>query len=78
MLVNQSGEPWTPDGFRNMWFKTCLRAGVPNSRHAGVTFHDLRGTAVSRLFIAVVYQGDIADAASVTRLARVQSILNKN
>jgi integrase len=49
MLVNQSGEPWTPDGFRVMWGKTCHKAGVPNGRHGGVTFHDLRGTAASRM-----------------------------
>jgi integrase len=49
MLVNQSGEPWTPDGFRVMWRKTCIKAGVPSSRKGGVTFHDLRGTAASRM-----------------------------
>ena len=49
MLVNQSGIPWSEDGFRVMWAKTCHKAGVANSRAGGVTFHDLRGTAASRM-----------------------------
>jgi integrase len=44
MLVNSDGQPWTPDGFRSPWRKACAAAGV-----IGVTFHDLRGTAVTRL-----------------------------
>jgi integrase len=49
ILVNQDGVPWSPDGFRVMWGKTCIKAGVANSRHGGVTFHDLRGTAATRM-----------------------------
>jgi integrase len=49
MLVNQSGIPWSDDGFRVMWAKTCHKAGVANSRSGGVTFHDLRGTGASRM-----------------------------
>ena len=49
MLVNQDGRPWSPDGFRVMWAKTCARARVANSRAGGVTFHDLRGTAATRM-----------------------------
>lgn len=47
VLVNSEGRPWTPDGFRSSWRKACLSAGV-----TGLTFHDLRGTSVSRLAIA--------------------------
>ena len=36
--------PWTPDGFRASWGKACKKAAI-----AGVTFNDLRGTAVTRL-----------------------------
>jgi integrase len=49
MLVNQSGIPWSEDGFRVMWAKTCHKAKVANSRKGGVTFHDLRGTAATRM-----------------------------
>jgi integrase len=47
ILVNSDGQPWTPDGFRVSWRKACAKAGV-----IGVTFHDLRGTAVTRLALA--------------------------
>ena len=46
ILTNSDGRPWTPDGFRSSWRKACVKAGV-----SGVTFHDLRGTAVTRLAI---------------------------
>lgn len=44
ILVNSDGKPWTPDGFRSSWRKACAAAGI-----VGVTFGDLRGTAVTRL-----------------------------
>jgi integrase len=47
ILVNSYGRPWTSDGFRTSWSKACARARV-----CGVTFHDLRGSAVVRLALA--------------------------
>jgi integrase len=47
ILTNSYGRPWTSDGFRTSWSKTCVRAGV-----RGLTFHDLRGSAVVRLALA--------------------------
>lgn len=35
---------WTSYGFRGTWRKACTKAGIK-----GLTFHDLRGTAVTRL-----------------------------
>jgi integrase len=72
ILVNQSGEPWTEDGFRVSWRKACARAGV-----AGVTFHDLRGTAVLRLFLAGCTEAEIATITGHT-LRDVRSILDAN
>jgi integrase len=47
ILTTEGGLSWTPDGFRSSWSKAVARAGV-----TGVTFHDLRGTAVTRLALA--------------------------
>ena len=55
MLTTAYGKPWTPDGFRASWGKACKRAAV-----IGVTFHDLRGTAVTRLAIAGCTEAEIA------------------
>ena len=55
MLTTADGKPWTPDGFRVSWGKACKRAAV-----IGVTFHDLRGTAVTRLAIAGCTEAEIA------------------
>jgi integrase len=55
ILTTSEGKPWTPDGFRASWGKACKRAGV-----VGVTFHDLRGTAVTRLAICGCTEAEIA------------------
>lgn len=44
ILTTEAGSSWTESGFRASWRKACAKAGV-----VGVTFHDLRGTAVTRL-----------------------------
>jgi Phage integrase family len=46
ILVNSERKPWTSDGFRSSWRKACADAGI-----VGLTFNDLRGTAVTRLAI---------------------------
>jgi len=55
ILVNSEGKPWTSDGFRTSWGKACKKAGI-----SGVTFHDLRGTAVTRLALAGATENEIA------------------
>jgi len=47
ILTNTYGKAWTEDGFRASWGKACKKAGVE-----GLTFHDIRGTAVTRLALA--------------------------
>ena len=54
ILTNSDGKPWTSDGFRASWRKACKAAGV-----VGVTFHDLRGTAVTRLALAGCTEAEI-------------------
>jgi integrase len=41
ILTNTTGKPWTESGFQSAWGKATMRAGI-----RGLTFHDLRGTAV--------------------------------
>jgi integrase len=47
ILTTTRGRPWTSDGFRTSWSKACAKAGI-----TGLTFHDLRGSAVVRLALA--------------------------
>jgi integrase len=72
ILLNSDGKPWTPDGFRVSWRKTCAKAKV-----TGVTFHDLRGTAVLNLSLAAA---TVQEIATITghKLGDVQSILDSN
>jgi len=56
MLTNSEGKPWTSDGFRASWRKACATAGI-----VGVTFHDLRGTAVTRLALVGATEAEIAN-----------------
>jgi integrase len=44
MLTNSDDGPWSESGFQGAWGKAATRAGI-----RGLTFHDLRGTAVVTL-----------------------------
>jgi len=70
ILVNSEGKPWTSDGFRTSWRKACAAAGV-----TGVTFNDLRGTAVTRLAIAGCTEAEIVTITGHS-LRDVRSILD--
>jgi integrase len=72
ILVNQSGVPWTADGFRTMWWKTAQRVGVIDR-----TFHDLRGTAVTKLALAGCNPVQIASITGHS-FKQVNSILEKH
>jgi integrase len=72
MLTNSYGAPWTSDGFRTSWGKACAKAGITD-----LTFHDLRGSAVTRLAIAGC---SVPEIASITghSLKDVEDILDKH
>jgi integrase len=70
ILTTIDGKPWTPDGFRASWGKACKRAGV-----VGVTFHDLRRTAVTRLALCECTEAEIATITGHS-LRSVRAILD--
>ena len=70
ILATTRGTQWTESGFRASWRKACIAAAVKD-----VTFHDLRGTAVTRLAIAGATVPEIA-AITGHNLKEVGSILD--
>jgi integrase len=62
--------PWTSNGFGRSWGEAQRNAGI-----TGVTFNDLRGTAVTRLAIAGCTEAEIATITGHT-LRDVRSILD--
>jgi len=71
LILNSSDKkPWTQDGSRASWRKAQKRAGI-----VGVTFNDLRGTAVTRLAIAECAEAEIATITGHS-LRDVRSILD--
>ncbi len=72
ILTQRNGNPWTEEGFRSSWRKTVKRAGIE-----GRTFHDVRGTAVTRLAMAGATEAEIATLTGHS-LRDVRSILDAN
>lgn len=74
ILTNQAGVSWEPDGdgFRSSWRKAVVKAKVK-----GLTFNDLRGTAVTRLALAGCTVPEIATITGHS-LRDVQTILDAN
>jgi integrase len=72
ILVNSEGRPWTPDGFRASFFKARDAAGIK-----GLTFNDLRGTAVTRLALVGCTEAKLASVTGHSNsLSDVRSILD--
>jgi hypothetical protein len=63
---------WTSDGFSSSWRKACKKLGIE-----GVTFNDLRGTAVTRLALAGCTEAEICTITGHT-LGQVRSILDQH
>jgi integrase len=55
VLTNSYGRPWQPNAFRKAWSSVSRKAGIVD-----LTFHDLRGTAVTRLSEAECTPQEIA------------------
>ena len=72
ILVNSDGKPWTSDGFRASWRKACAAAGI-----SGLTFHDLRGTAVTRLALVGATEAEIVNITGHS-LRDVHAILDSH
>ena len=70
ILTGQRGRTWTSDGFRTEWRKVCDKVGILD-----VTFHDLRGTAVTRLALAGCTNNEIASITGHS-LTDVNAILD--
>ena len=70
ILTTMDGTPWTAEGFRASWGKACKKANI-----TGVTFNDLRGTAVTRLALAGCTEAEIATITGHS-LRDVRSILD--
>jgi integrase len=70
ILLNSDGRPWTSNGFRRSFFKARDAAGI-----TGLTFNDLRGTAVTRLALVGCTEAKIASITGHS-LNDVKSILD--
>jgi integrase len=70
ILTNSLKRPWTSHGFQASWHIAAKKAGI-----VGVTFHDLRGTAVTRLAIVGCSEAEIATITGHS-LRDVRSILD--
>ncbi|CAH0143676.1 hypothetical protein SRABI05_00362 [Agrobacterium fabrum] len=70
ILRNSRGGAWTSDGFNTSWRKCCEKAGITN-----LTFHDLRGTAITRMALAGCTVPEIA-AVTGHSLKDVEAVLD--
>jgi integrase len=57
ILTNSKGRPWTRDGFGSSFNKAKIAAGMAD---ADLHFHDLRGTAATRFYVANLSERAIA------------------
>jgi integrase len=70
ILTNTLHRPWTEGAFRMAWWQACKKAAI-----VGLTFNDLRGTAVTRLALVECSEPQIASITGHS-LRDVRSILD--
>jgi integrase len=70
IIQSGKGAPYTTDGFKSVWRRGCAKVGIE-----GLTFHDLRGTAVTRLALSGATESEIATITGHS-LASVREILD--
>lgn len=58
VLTNSRRRPWTRDGFNSTFLKAKIKARLQN---ANLHFHDLRGTAATRFYVAGLPERVIAE-----------------
>jgi integrase len=58
ILTNSRRQPWTKDGFGSSWNKAKIAAGM---KDRNLHFHDLRGTAATRFYLANLSHREIAE-----------------
>ena len=73
VLTSSEKKPWTGDGFGSSWWKTREDAGLGDS---GLRFHDFRGTAATRFFLAGLSLREIAEILGWSE-DRVEKIINR-
>jgi integrase len=56
VLTNSLGRPWTPSGFGSSFHRTKIAAGIGD-----LHFHDLRGTAATKFYVAGLPERVIAE-----------------
>ena len=71
ILTNARGLPWGENTFRKAWALATGKAGIE-----GLTFHDLRGTAVTRLSEAGCTPQEVATITGHS-LGEVQTIIDR-
>lgn len=72
ILTNSLGRPWTGDGFGTMMTKAKAKAGIGKELH----FHDLRGTAATKFYVAGLDVRVIAEILGWTEKS-VENIIRK-
>ena len=66
VLTNTDGRPWK-SGFGSSWNKAIAKADIE-----GKHFHDLRGTAATRLYVAL-RRGDVSDRQAKREIAEIMT-----